>query len=352
MSAILSTSVLILDTKTLEQGARISIYCNSASNVFYIVDCLNCRCKCYNGCILVVIRHKLIAAGFAFMEYCVEFLHRTVKDFFLEEDMLPILKANSGTGFDPKVALCNMLLAQFKGLPDSAFFFPRIAEITRWVENLPNEVITLAGDAEIQNKRPEFALLNELEFTLLARSQLPKGQFPDDNKKGPPRTPHSNDFLATVARTGLCLYLAEKLDSEPQHLCRLNETPSLLAVAVHQDFPADPSVVRVLLTRGANPNASTPFTSRNPHETSVKTIWSEYLGICYQACIVGKSTPSTLEEKAIFETVKAFICHGADTEVKLFVRNGGRLEPIGLLEILGDILLPYHCEEIGRLIGS
>lgn len=206
------------------------------------------------------------------MEYHVEFLHRTVKDFFLEEEMLPILKSNSGTGFDPKVALYNMLLAQFKGLPDSGFFFPKTAEITRWVENMSNEVITLARDAEIQNKRPEFALLNELEFTILARSWLPKGQFPEDDNKGPPRPPQSDDFLATVTRAGLCLYLAEKLDSEPQRLYRLNETPSLLAVAVHQNSPVDPDMARVLLTRGANPNASTPFTPRPPYETSANTI--------------------------------------------------------------------------------
>ena len=81
------------------------------------------------------------------MEYYVEFLHRTVKDFFLEEEMLPILKATSGTGFDPKVALCNILLAQFKGLPDSAFFFSKTAKITGWVANLSNEVINLARDA-------------------------------------------------------------------------------------------------------------------------------------------------------------------------------------------------------------
>ncbi|KAH7357187.1 hypothetical protein BKA65DRAFT_580575 [Rhexocercosporidium sp. MPI-PUGE-AT-0058] len=67
---------------------------------------LNACCKD-----LVEVKRSLDNKGFAFMEYCVEFLHRTVKDFFLEEDMLPILKANSGAGFDPKVALCNMLLA-------------------------------------------------------------------------------------------------------------------------------------------------------------------------------------------------------------------------------------------------
>jgi hypothetical protein len=94
-------------------------------------------------------------------------------------------------------------------------------------------VITLARKVEIQNKRPEFALLNELEFTLLARSQLPKGQFLRDDNKKPPRTPHSDGLLATVTRAGLSLYLTEKLDSEPQRLCRLNEIPSLLAVAVH-----------------------------------------------------------------------------------------------------------------------
>jgi hypothetical protein len=59
----------------------------------------------------VVIRQQLIAAGFDFMGYHVEFLYRTVKDFFEEEEILPILKANSGTGFDPKVSLCNILLA-------------------------------------------------------------------------------------------------------------------------------------------------------------------------------------------------------------------------------------------------
>ncbi|KAF8846688.1 hypothetical protein BDZ45DRAFT_755757 [Acephala macrosclerotiorum] len=181
---------------------------------------LNACCKD-----LVEVKHSLEHKGeynrsyrgisFAFMEHHVEFLHRTVKDFFLDEEILPLLKARSGTGFDPKVALCNVLLAQFKGLPDSAFFFPKIAQVTRWVENMPNEVMTLARDAEIRNKRPELALLNELESTMLARSQLPKGQFSKDDSVGPPNSPHSKDFLASVTRAGLYLHLAAKLDSEP-----------------------------------------------------------------------------------------------------------------------------------------
>lgn len=296
------------------------------------------------------------------MEYHVEFLHRTVKDFFLEEKMLPILKANSGNGFDPKVALCNMLLAQFKGLPDSAFVFPKTAEITRWVENMPNEVITLARDAEIQNKRPELALLNELEFTLLVRSRLPKVHSLEDHNTPPPLPPDSDDcgdFLSTVTRAGLCLYLAEKLDSEPQHLCRLKKTPSLLAIAVNQNSPIDPGIARTLLTRGANPNAITPFTPRHPFRTNANTIWNEYLGICYKSYQNEEFTLPILKENAIFETVKVFICHGADTEVKLFIHHNTRekesndqVEPARLLEILGDILLPCHYEEIAGLIRS
>jgi hypothetical protein len=96
-------------------------------------------------------------------------------------------------------------------------------------------------------------------------------------------------------------------------------------------------MARVLLTRRANPKASARLTSGDRYEISVNTIWAEYLSICYQACKDEGLTHSTLKEKAIFETAKAFICHGADTEAKLFIRHKATGEDISEDNIFTDM---------------
>ena len=154
--------------------------------------------------------------GFDFMRYHVDFLHRTVRDFFIAEEMLALLKARSGPGFDARVALCRLSLAQFKALPDLAFSFPEESQISIQLMDMAGEVICYAREAEIHNNSPEFAILNELEHTLFARRQVPKVQFHDN--RGPFRNLDREEFLNTIIRAGLCLYVAQKLDTEPELL--------------------------------------------------------------------------------------------------------------------------------------
>jgi len=104
------------------------------------------------------------------MEYNVEFLHRTVKDFLLEKDILSTLKENAGPEFDPKIALCKTMLAQLKGLPECAFTFPNEAALTIWIQDIVDDVKHLAEEAGIlDDGDPNYELLNELEYTRLDR---------------------------------------------------------------------------------------------------------------------------------------------------------------------------------------
>lgn len=114
------------------------------------------------------------------MEYHVEFLHRTVKDFLLEKEILAILKANAGSDFDPKLELCKILLTQFKALPECAFSFPDEAGVTIWVKNMVEEVKHLAKEAGIlDNQNPNYELLQEMEYTRLDRGVEENRRCPD-----------------------------------------------------------------------------------------------------------------------------------------------------------------------------
>lgn len=76
------------------------------SQMMKISRCINGRCK---GLLEVT---PTISKGS--YNSRVDFLHRTVKDFFMTADMQAILKENQGKAFDADLAICKALLAELK----------------------------------------------------------------------------------------------------------------------------------------------------------------------------------------------------------------------------------------------
>jgi hypothetical protein len=88
------------------------------------------------------------------MTHRVEFLHRTVKDFLMNEDTQQWFLGNSGIDFSPQLSLCRTYLAQAKGLSDtcSASEFIHIAGL----------LMFHAKEYEISLDRTPYATIEEL----------------------------------------------------------------------------------------------------------------------------------------------------------------------------------------------
>jgi hypothetical protein len=88
------------------------------------------------------------------MAHRVEFLHRTVKDFLMNEDTQQWFLRNSGIDFSPQLSLCRTYLAQAKGLSDacSASEFIHIAGL----------LMFHAKEYEVSLHRTPYATIEEL----------------------------------------------------------------------------------------------------------------------------------------------------------------------------------------------
>lgn len=73
--------------------------------------------KQINACCKDLLEVNIIKWEDSFLQYKVDFLHRTVRDFLVTKEMVHLVKTRSAAEFDPHVSLCRILLAQIKTYP-------------------------------------------------------------------------------------------------------------------------------------------------------------------------------------------------------------------------------------------
>jgi hypothetical protein len=325
------------------------------------------------------------------MQYRVDFLHRTVRDFLMQENMRCLIESRSAQNFDVRAELCRLSLAQIKALPDIPLTYASSKRIRTQIEHLVCDLISYAHEVEIYDGLPETLVLNELQIALSAyfNSQNTRGA-----NLGVFRDFGSCEFLATFVKAGLCLYVAQRLDEQPEIMSRADKKPSLLEITLNtpasgfglkgafkSDSLFDIEMAKVLLLRGADPNG--PYASfgkqvsKGRHSTSSriqeKTVWSAFLRMCLERQTHFQSLPIE-----VFQVAELFIRHGADmdatcsvtteywskgkrttlqllrgakatTETRAIILSE-RTHNIYPLDILQKILLPEQLEQILTLV--
>ena len=95
-------------------------------------------------------------------QYEVDFLHRTVKDFFRVNDIQTFVASRLPKSFNSSDLLCHAFLAQIKVATIEDQHTDRIAELSDLIDDLMH----YAREVETQTARPNIILLDELSITI------------------------------------------------------------------------------------------------------------------------------------------------------------------------------------------
>ena len=193
------------------------------------------------------------------VQYKIEFLHRTVRDFLETKKIQTLLAERQGTDFDADVYLCHAYLAQMK-------YRPRV-NIIPW-----KGFFYHAFRAECKLQNPQISVLEEFDRVKASHREDLSRNVPAalDLQFGPDRAFHQRLwFLGTCVREGLVFYVKSQLElSDPLfetiHINWLlgvamttfswNSTSNEMTPAEVRFWENQFSMLRLLMAYGANPN--------------------------------------------------------------------------------------------------
>ena len=202
------------------------------------------------------------------VDYQVDFLHKTVKDFLMTKDMHELLLKRAtedhANDWDTYRSLCNAALARAKSLP----LQQGIRQGLNTLFNLVDEFMYYAHELEVEQMYTDIDLLDKLDQVVSSFASADM-VYHWSNARDPPRGTYfdehnHNTFLGLAVQSRLNLYVKRKLEANPNimqakrgrpyldYALRPNiRTPSHLPHLV--DF-IDFDLVRTLLDKGADPN--------------------------------------------------------------------------------------------------
>ena len=148
-----------------------------------------------------------------FFEYEVDFLHRTVKDFFQVGDVQRFIASGIPETFNSCALLCHAFLAQIKVAPIELHHFNQPGELSDLVDDLAH----YAHQLETQTARPSIELLDELSDVIrVHRNSLSErrsdGSMTEPFLIDPSMSKLCQSFLGFAVQRDLRLYVTHKLD--------------------------------------------------------------------------------------------------------------------------------------------
>ncbi|KAJ8128301.1 hypothetical protein O1611_g5334 [Lasiodiplodia mahajangana] len=252
------------------------------------------------------------------MSFRVDFLHRTVRDFLLESEFLDKMMNERKVKFDSLMSLSQVMLALVKtSLGLSCIINRKLRRymtisfadfLMHYAHRIEQDIIA-NGREEINRLDATHKLLDEFSsviFDILPGRHTPGyWQYEDCLWKA---------FLAYAIDAKLLLYVTAKLDANPE-IVRKEEGIPLLQTAlcptplalpetiIFQEGPYLP-LVKLLLSRGADPNEEVDFCNR-------KSPWITFLTKCGQRAPHIKSGKVVVLPE-VYDIMKLMVSHGAD----------------------------------------
>ncbi|KAM0494687.1 hypothetical protein ACHAP8_008557 [Fusarium lateritium] len=286
----------------------------------------------------------------------VDFLHRTVRDFFLDTSVIDdMIQKRPTETFDPHLSLCRIMLGLNKVLtPDenSSQVYNQLYIVADGLMHYARHIedtfkrLEADGKPEIHKASLEqvFKILDELDRTNCEGLSRP-GIHWTNMKDAPPgtfREGHNKTFLAATIQARLALYTADYLQKNPSEVHQKGGRP-LLDYAlrpkmvtplqiIHLEQGHVLPIVELLLDLGVDPNAGIYiYEDRTP--------WELFLEMCYQHSRQDKNSSEYLIDD-IGSAVELMVHRGA--RVHGTFRVSSRLF-LSLSDILDEIRLPQHC---------
>ncbi|KAH8686404.1 hypothetical protein BGZ61DRAFT_533946 [Ilyonectria robusta] len=297
------------------------------------------------------------------LSFQVDFLHRTVRDFFLDTNVIDeIFRQRPTRQFNPHLSLCKMMLALSKTLDvnntHSEVFnhiFILADSLMYYAWQIEKNCLQSSQDGENQQdqSRPTeaFNILDELDrsnsellkqfgFHWTNLKDSPKGMFQEYGKK---------TFLASAIQSRLFMYVEERLRQNLTQLRQKRGRPLLdyalrptmvtpLRVLSLEEGP-ELRIVKLLLDFKADPNHSV-------YVYDGKTAWELFLEACFQHAGSGLDIDNNIED--IGATIQLMISHGAKTPCSLKLDDGTVVDITDIVDRLG--LSTYQTGQIKQLI--
>ncbi|KAF5000357.1 hypothetical protein FGRMN_1825 [Fusarium graminum] len=318
---------------------------------------LNARCRD-----LLYVTHNTMETGL--FEYQVDFLHRTVRDFFLDTGVIgEIIEKRPTRKFNAQLSLCKIMLALTKIMPigkNKAQVFNHAFILSDGLMHYANKVetyVTLEQDGKFlqdpKSSTEAFEILDELDRTNTKRLSLggvhwtnfedpPKGNFSEWRKKS---------FLAATIQAALSMFTEHRLKKNPAELRLKGGRPLLdyalrlmkiapLSITNLEQGPVLPTV-KLLLELGAQPNAGIYiYDNRTP--------WELFLEMCYQHVTMELESQHIVED--LGKAIVLLVSYGARTSGSFRVSEGVSVD---FSTIVNKIDLPCHqlCRERYGVIG-
>ena len=240
----------------------------------------------------------------------VGFLHRTVKDFLLAEDMQRLIVTWAHDQFDVDLAICKTKLAELKSKRYVVF---HNIDRSDFMEIL-DEIFDHAREVEIRTGHTPMVLLNALDRALLQicaqsstvavildfNSQHYWNELRQWETHGP--------FLGFAITKELGIYIKEKLDQDPGLLHNKKGCPLLYYALrpsqpiTNVQLPPRLDIAKDLLDRGADPNQA----------WDGSTVWKLLLESIYFT-----SQYPDLPRDWYYPCVKLLLLHNTDLNTKL-----------------------------------
>lgn len=296
-----------------------------------------------------------------FLQFQVDFLHRTVRDFFLETNVMDEIKVSEeAKTFNALPSLCGIMLAMSKTIPyphdilqvDFNQVFQYADGLMHYAWRVENdyihgpEEVAASSWKHLSTLERTFKCLDALDDTNTQRlnrdgvhwtnrKDAPRGHFKESNKK---------TFLAATIQARLYLYVQHKVMESSSHIRNKGGRP-LLDYALRptmittiemtaQEGPVSP-LVELLLRHGDDPNKSL-------RAYNGKTPWELFLNVCYSHST--RADKYSVQPDDIYTSMVKMISYGAETGVTVETAGGNR---VGILEIARG--LDLSRDQIGKI---
>ena len=250
-----------------------------------------------------------------FLDENVDFLHRTVRDFFLTKQMQTMMSIWLDTPFDAHLSLCRTFLAQIKTTP----WAQKVeSDDPSYLSDLIDGFLYHAREYEERAKRTCASLIEELDQVVSVRcgkaSHMESEELRYPNSKQlNQRSPlglndslYKRGWILTMAvQSDLRLYVAQKLDQQPLLAKGIYGRPLLycaLLLPMRSNYSQEISIdmLSLLLHRKAEPN----------QQYGSVSVWGLFLRGAYQ-----NSKYATPEDREVWaQAISLLLEHGADTD--------------------------------------
>ncbi|TVY24004.1 hypothetical protein LHYA1_G006937 [Lachnellula hyalina] len=244
----------------------------------------------------------------SFTDARLSYLHRTVRDFLeLPEIWRIVLRPTSGKRFAPRVALVQAQMLYIKRvLPFPTDLIDRISDL----QHVGKRAIAFAQNEETATIEPQVMMLDELDRVCNNHvedfSELPCNWTTSSNRmsSGKDAHVHQNSFLTLAIKTGLYVYVEEKLKLKPWLVKRAGRPLLQYAVSSEndlcmRDLRVNTGMVELLLRCGAR--VDEVYQRTTAWDLVLESLW---LLLC------NREPESTVA--MWLSVVKLFLEHGAD----------------------------------------